>query len=353
MNLRSTFLISSIIASNIAYAQKISFDQTTINVGSTLWHHPVTATFKYKSRDRNPLIIETVDPGCGCLSPVFTSTPQASGTEGTISITYDANILGHFDRIILVKTNASPTPIRLRMKGNVGTGLKRTIEDLYPVRIGDVCLSTNNVEFPDVVRGDSVTARIEILNDTKEVYEPQLMHLPSYVTARYTPKMLSRGRRGFIDLTLNADRLSDTGLTQNTVYLARYSGDKVSHENEIVLSSIMLPDAKIYANEANHPQLNVSTTNLDLGKLGRKTKLKGNVTISNTGNGILRLTSIQVFNSTVQVALPKRELVPGESIQMSVTLLAKYLKSAKSEPRVLIICNDPNHLKETINVRFE
>lgn len=341
------------LAFQAASAQKISFDQTTINVGTTLWHKPVTATFRFKNKDREPLIIEEVDAGCGCLTPTFTNHPLQRNEDGMIAITYDAEMLGRFDRYILVKTNASEKPVRIRMKGLVSVGEKKTIDDLYPFRIGDVCLTTNNVEFPDVQRGDTATYRIEILNDTKEVYTPQLMHLPPYITAQFSPQMLGRNRRGYIDLTLHSDKIGSTGLTQTSIYLARFSGDKVSRENEIVVSAIMVPDANSFLSQLSHPKLKVSTTNLDLGKLGHRKRITGSVRISNTGSGVLRITSLQAFNSTLQISIPKRELAAGESIDMKVTLLAKFLKEAKSQPRVLIICNDPDHTKETINVKYE
>lgn len=350
---RTAITLLVVLLTTTLSAQKISFDHSTVNVGTTLWHKPVTATFKFKNRDRTPLVIEDVDAGCGCLQPVYTSRPLQRGEEGTISITYDAELLGHFDRIILVRTNASATPTRIRMKGLVSTGEKQTIDDFYPVRIGDVCLTANDVEFPDVVRGDTSMVRIEIMNDTREVYTPQLMHLPPYITATFTPEMLGRSRRGYIDLTLHSDKLTSTGLTQTSIYLARFAGDKVSHENEIRVSAIMLPDAGIYQNELAHPQLHVSTTNLHLGKLGKKKKITGTVTIRNTGHGVLHITSLQAFNSTLQISIPKRELVPGESIDMKVTLLSKFLKDVTSQPRVLLICNDPQHMKETITVSYE
>lgn len=334
-------------------AQKASFTQTTINVGTTLWHKPISATFKFKNKDRLPLRIEDVDAGCGCLKPTWTQRTLEKGEEGTITVTYDANLLGHFDRIILVKTNANEAPQRLRMKGVVSTGERRSAAELYPARIGDIGLSTNYVEFSDVHRGDSATARIELWNDSREVYTPQLMHLPSYITAVYKPEMLARGRRGFIDLTLHSDGLHSDGLNQTSIYLARYSGDKVGSENEIVLSAVLLPDANSFASELNRPTIQLSTHELNLGKLGKKSKLKGRVTISNTGRGILHISAVQVFNNAIQVSIPKRDIVSGETINMDIILLAKYLKTAKSLPRVLLITNDTEHVKETIDVIYE
>ena len=350
-----SFLIAAAIAGTAA-AQRISFSQSTVNVGTTLWHRPVTATFKFKNRDREPLRVIDVDAGCGCLTPEWTRTDIEKGGEGTIKVTYDAQLLGRFDRIILVRTNASDVPVRIRMKGLVATGDTHSAVDLYPFRIGDVGLNTNNVEFPDVNRGDTATYRIEIWNDTKEVYTPQLMHLPSYITATYRPQMLARGRRGFIDLTLHSQGLADMGLNQASIYLQRYAGDKVNEDNEIVVSAILLPDTSdtsLLALASAPPRLTLSTRDLNLGTLGRKKKLTGSVTISNTGASMLNLSTIQVFNSTLQVSIPKRNLMPGESINMKITLLAKYLPSSKSMPRVLIISNDPSHLKETINVTYQ
>ena len=347
----STLFLS--LSFGVLFAQKASFAQTTINVGSTLWHKPVSATFKFKNKDRRPLRIEAVDAGCGCLKPTWTHGAVEKGGEGTITVTYDANLLGHFDRIILVKTNADEEPLRLRMKGVVSIGDRRTAAELYPARIGDIGLSTNYVEFPDVHRGDSATARIEIWNDSPEVYTTQLMHLPSYVTAVYKPAMLARGRRGFIDLTLHSDGLHNEGINQTSIYLARFSGDKVGSDNEIVLSTVLLPDAATFQSELNRPTIRISTHDLNLGRLGKKSKLKGRVTLTNTGSGILHISAVQVFNNAIQVSIPKRDILPGETINMDIVLLAKYLKTVRTQPRVLLITNDVEHVKETINVNFE
>ena len=156
-------------------AQKISFDKTTINVGATLWKKPVTAVFKFTNKDKSPLFVREVDAGCGCLTPTWTTTAVQKGEHGEISVTYDAQLLGHFDRYIDVYTNADEKPIRIRMKAQVGTAEKKTAEELYPYSIDDIFLSTNNIEFPDVNLGDSTKVEFEILNNSSEVYTPALM----------------------------------------------------------------------------------------------------------------------------------------------------------------------------------
>ena len=77
---------------------------------------------------------------------------------------------------------------------------------------------------------------LQVLNRGRKSYQPRLMHLPSYLTARYSPEVLAGGRIGKIELTLNSEKLNTMGLTQTSVYLSRYEGDHVSDENEIAVS---------------------------------------------------------------------------------------------------------------------
>lgn len=333
-------------------AQKISFEKTTVNAGATLWKKPVTAVFKFTNKDKSPLFVREVDAGCGCLTPTWTTTAVQRGEHGEISVTYDAQLLGHFDRDIDVYTNAEEKPVRIRMKALVSTAEKKTAEELYPYSIDDIFLSTNNIEFPDVNLGDSTKVEIEILNNSSEVYTPALMHLPPYITAEYKPEMIARGRRGKIELTLHSDKLQDLGLNQTSIYLARYAGDKVGANNEIAVSAVLLPDLHFAEDFAKKPTFEISTTELNLGKLGKKTKLTGHVRMSNKGSGVLKLNKIQAFNQAITVSLKKTELQPNEEVVMKVTVDARFLGMSKAEPRVLIITNDVKRPKEVVNVKF-
>ncbi len=334
-------------------AQKISFEKQTITTPSTPWKKPVTAVFKFTNKDKNPLFVRNVDAGCGCLVPKWTATAVQKGEEGEISITYDAQLLGSFDKVIEVFTNANEKPVRIRMKGSVGSKEKKSLEETYPYQMGDILLSTNNVEFTQVNAGDSVTAEIEILNNGPEVYTPQLMHLPEYLTAEFKPEMIARGRHGKIFLTLHSDKLNDLGLNQTNIYLSRFFGDKVGDGNDIAVSAIHLPDLHYAEQFARKPNFQLSTTDIDLGKLGKKTKLTGQVKLSNKGNGVLKLSKIQAFNQAITVALAKTELQPGEVAVMKITVDSRFLGMSKAQPRVLIITNDPNHPMEVVNVKFD
>ena len=354
MNIRRVILTwIALTGCLVASAQKISFDKHTITTSKTLWKQPVTAVFKFTNKSKTPLAVTYVDPGCGCLTSYWTKGYIERGETGEISITYDAMQLGRFDRIIEVFTNASEKPERIRMKGIVTSGPRKTFEDLYPFSIDNIHLSTNSVEFAEVHKNDSAKAVIDIYNGGQEVYSPILMHLPPYITAKAEPEMVARGRKGKIELTLHGDKLNDYGLNQTNIYLARYAGDKVGTDNDINVSAILLPDLTSQNQAALHPSFNISTTNLNLGKIGNKKKLTGKVKITNRGAGVLSIDRLQAFNPAIMVNLQKSEIQPNESVYMAVTVQSKYLEMSKAQPRVLIITNDPQHPKEVVTVLFE
>lgn len=336
----------------VGHAQKISFEKQTIVAPTTMWKKPVTVTFKFTNKDKNPLVVRNVDGGCGCLDISWTKDAIQKGESGEVRVTYDAKMLGKYEKIIQVMTN-SGVASRIRMRGLVSDGNKTNMTELFPYQIGDIMLNTNDVEFPEVYAGDSTKVEIEIMNNGKEVYTPQLMHLPPYITASFEPEMIARGRHGKIELTLHSDKLPDLGLNQTNVFLARFFGDKVGEGNDITVSAILLPDLHKAETSPSNPQFVVSTTELDFGKLGKKTKLTGKVKISNRGSQDLKLSKIQSFNQAVTVALNKTELHPGESVFMKVTVDSRFLDMSKARPRVLIISNDPKKPKEIINVNFE
>lgn len=57
-----------------------------------------------------------------------------------------------------------------------------------------------------------------------------------------------------------------------------------------------------------------------------------------------------MFSSALSVSLNKSVLDPGEEAKLKVTANVERMKKSKSEPKVLMITNDPNNPKVEINV---
>lgn len=102
-----------------AFSQSLTFKNTEKDRGQTQWYQPISATFRFTNTSGEPLYIEEVDPGCACLAPEYPKGTIQPDEEGKIVITYNAELLGRFDRLIFVKTNLDEQPTLLRMKCKV------------------------------------------------------------------------------------------------------------------------------------------------------------------------------------------------------------------------------------------
>ena len=224
-----------------ASAQKLESENTTVDVGRTGYQMPITATFEFKNKGHRHLRISEVRPDCQCTSIEFPKEQIGAGDKFQIKMTYNARQLGHFDHQAAIYSNASKKPLYIRMKGVVQADYQ-DFSGTYPVEMGELRLDKDALEFDDVNKGFEQVQELHIYNNGSRVYQPNLMHLPSYLSAMVVPERLAPNRAGKITVTLHSDKLHDYGLTQTSVYLAGNPGDKVSPDHEISVSAVLLPN---------------------------------------------------------------------------------------------------------------
>lgn len=347
-----TILLLLTVACLTGMAQpKATFDKKVHECGVVLWKNPVTVTYKVTNEGNKPLVISNVTTSCGCTVAEWTKTPIAPGASGEVKSTFDAKALGHFQKSVGIYCNASTRPIYLSMRGEVSADPK-DYTFTHPYQIGAIRLDKEALEFDDANKGDKLEMEILVANTSGENYHPVLMHLPPYLTAVATPEKLGKGRTGKIKVTLHTDKLPKYGLTTATVYLSRFMGDKVSEENAIPVSAVLLPDFSNMTEyqRQNPPTIELSAQELKFPALAENEKKSQTVIVKNIGKSDLEITDLQVFNSALGVQLKKRVLKPGASTKMKITAFGKYLKKVKGTPRVLMITNDPSHPKMVVKV---
>jgi hypothetical protein len=337
------------MAATTALAQKLTIDKTTIDVGKTGFQVPVTATFEMRNKSSKQMVISRLETDCGCTTIDGPKT-IGPGERFTISMTYDARMLGHFTKQATLYSNASPEPVYLKMKGVVLTDVV-DYSKRYPYDMGGMLASINNIEFDDVKKGEHREVEINLMNNTEQDMTPNMLHLPSYLHALAMPEKLEPNRSGKIILTLNSEEVQQYGLTQVSIYLAKKLGEKISSDTEIPVSIVLLPDMTAFEGQnielAPRLQLSAQALNLDAHHKN------GTIILSNTGKSVLKVTSLQMFTGGVQVKLPKSELQPGESTKLRVNIIPNQIRKARSKPRILMITNDPQHAKEVITINVE
>lgn len=337
--------------------------RTVANVGEIMFQTPYRVTFEFTNTGNAPLVVTSVVPSCGCTTAKAPDKPVPAGEKCEIIATYDAAMLGVFSKELAVFTNVSDEPVYLTFQGKVTTNPAVSSDD-FPIDLDNIRLDKNVVEFDDVNKGDRPTVELQVLNTGRQAYVPQLMHLPPYLTAEYVPQQLAGGRVGKIFIHLDSDKMPAMGLNQTSIYLARFSGDKIGDDNEISVSSVLLPDFRkdIATGMAFVPKMRLNKDTLRLTEENRDRKIlawpplsktttkSGEIIITNTGRSNLDIARLQVFNRAISVSLSSRKIAPGEKAKLKITVDERYLTKDKNRLRILLITNDPNEPKKIIPV---
>ena len=352
---RSFITLYAIAATALtAVAQpRFTSNTETYDFGQIEWKHPVTVQYSITNTGDRPLVLTEVEPDCACSVAQWTKTPIAPGAKGTVNVTFDAEALGHFNKSVAIYCNAQPHLVYLKFNGEVVREIK-DFTKTHPYLIGQIRIDKNSLDFPDVQAGEKPVMHIGVVNLSDRPYEPVLMHLPPYLKMEKKPNVVLKGKRGTVKLTLDTRQLTDLGLTQASVYLARFAGDKVSEENEIPVSAILLPDfsGMTEVEKANAPAISLSTKEVDMSAiLAKKSKARQDITITNTGRSPLQINKLQVFHPAVGVNLKKSVLQPGESTRLRVTVVKKNIGKKRRHLRLLMITNDPMQPKVEINIK--
>ncbi len=355
MKLRTlyTVLLFWGVMTSVVAQPRINFDKKVYDFGDIPWKVPVTAEFTLTNTGDKPLVITRVSTSCGCTVADWSKKPIMPGETGMIKSTFDAKALGRFHKSVGVYCNADNQPIYLTIQGRVSRDVRNY--DSYPFVIGNVRIDKDELDFMEISRSAFPVQEIKVVNTGDKVYEPVLMHLPPYLKAKAVPEQLRKHQAGVIQVTLDPSKLMNFGLTQSSVYLARFPGDKVCDENEILVSAVRVPDFSGYtdAERRNAPVLKLDKTRLDMTGLAGKKKMTQKVILSNQGKSRLEIRSLQVSNAAVSVSLKKRYIEPGASTVMKVTYHPDGTKKQKSSPRLLMITNDPNNPQVVIKLKIK
>lgn len=333
-------------------AQRLSIVKTSVDVGRTGYEIPVTATFELRNRGIRRLKIQEVRPDCDCTTVEYPKGEIGIGDKFTIKMTYDARMLGHFNKQAAIISNGTKKPVYLTMTGVVLAELQ-DYSGFYPYDFsGGLLANMNELEFDNVNKGEHPQQVVRIMNDGNELLQPNVQHLPPYLDAVVTPEQLSPGHSGTITFTLNSDRLNDYGLTQTSVYLAKQLGENVKSETEIGVSTVLVPDVRnLDLDQA--PELALSDSTLTFQFDGRTKKKTGEIILYNPGHAELTISSLQMFTPGLKVTLGKSRLMPGETTKLKVTAYAEQLQKVRTQPRVLMISNSPQNPKVVIKVNVE
>ncbi|KAA5534981.1 DUF1573 domain-containing protein [Taibaiella lutea] len=93
----------------------IKFKTETHDFGTLQEGDPAEAEFVFTNTGKKPLIIQNVQPGCGCTTPFWSKDPVAPGKTGVIKASYGTKgRVGAFNKNITVTSTAGTNVIYIK-----------------------------------------------------------------------------------------------------------------------------------------------------------------------------------------------------------------------------------------------
>ena len=98
---------------------KIEFKNTEHDYGTIVQGSDGKCEFEFTNTGKEALVLNDVHSTCGCTIPSWPKEPIKAGESAIITVVYNTNRLGPINKSITVASNATSTPIILKIKGNI------------------------------------------------------------------------------------------------------------------------------------------------------------------------------------------------------------------------------------------
>lgn len=97
----------------------VKWEQKIIDIKTIKQYNPTQATFKFKNIGGKPIIITNAKGSCGCTDIDYSKKPILPGETSEIVVTYDAELLGVFNKTVTLTMNIEKSSQILHLKGTV------------------------------------------------------------------------------------------------------------------------------------------------------------------------------------------------------------------------------------------
>jgi len=305
--------------------------------------------FSFTNRGDKPLIIQDIETSCGCTTSKWTKEPVLPGAKGKIVVSYNpSNRPGEFRQTICVFSNAKNDQKFIEIKGYVKPRLK-TIEELYPVKIGDVIAQSGRIIFPVIKKGKTQTDSLEIYNNSEKTVYLSFHATPSYIKIKVSPAKLKSHKKGYIVVSFDASKIDTYGYVMNRIYMN--SNNSFDFHNSLLVSANIEEDFSSLTPEElkNAPIITFDSKRFDFGNLKQEDVVSHKFIIKNTGKRNLIIRRIKTSCGCTVVTPGKKIIAPNEEVPLMVNFNPRG-KEGRQIKAITIISNDPENTTSILRI---
>lgn len=340
----TTYVVSQTQTAKITFAQEVhDFGKIAEEKG------PVAHEFSFTNTGAQPLIIQNVRASCGCTAPDWTKDPVLPGKKGVVKATFDPKGRpGPFNKSITVTSNAENSTIILTIKGEV-LPKPKTVEDDYPMQVGNIRLKTNHLAFIKVFNTQIKTDSIPIINTSKEAVKLTFTNVPGHLSVKAIPSDLKPNQKGRIEITYDGNKQKEWGFVMDRIDML--INGKADPNNRISVSATVEEDFSKLSPEqlANAPKAKFNTNEFNFGTINEGEKREFDFVLTNNGKSDLIIRKVKASCGCTAVTPTETVIKSGKSTNVK-TIFDSTGKPGKQNRTITIITNDPENSTITLRV---
>lgn len=348
------FLVLTVFGLSAQKAE-ITFTNTTYDFGQINENDGnVSHVFEFTNTGDAPLVIQRVQASCGCTTPSWTKEPIAPGQKGTVTATYNPKGRPNsFHKMVTVYSNAKTEATALYIEGNVKGS---TAQTNYAVTLpGGLSMTSRVVNMGNIIKNNTSIKSLNVKNNSATNISIDFSGVPAYIKVIASPSMLRPGQEGKIDFQYNAKESPVWGPETDDIFVL-LNGNKSQNDNyKILLSASVTEDfnGMSAVDKKNSPIVEIKSPTVYFGTIKQGKKVKGKITLKNSGVNNLILRRVINNNSEISVAPGTLTVKSGKNGKLTVVIDTKGLQKGKYRKIISVVTNDPNNSYMVYNVTWD
>lgn len=305
--------------------------------------------FTFKNTGTSPLIIQDVKTTCGCTTPEWSKQPIRQGESGFIKVSYDVKGRpGTIDKTITVYSNGRPSPVSLRINGEV-VPVERHPAEAFRYTAGAIRLDDMHVAFNRVYSYEKPSLVVTAYNPGPDAVKISFINLPAHIKVDVHPSSVKKGEKATIKVTYDAAGKKEWGFVSDRISMI-LNDNKTRDYKLTVTASIEEDFSRWTAGQLqNAPSVSLDKTIIEAGKIKQGEVKKYGLKLTNTGKSKLSIRKVESGSAQVKADLPK-EIGAGASADLTITYDTSG-QTGEQNKAITIITNDPKNATITVRLR--
>lgn len=354
----STLCMTLLAAVMFAQSPVITFDEMEKEVGKiNEADGKIKIVYTFKNEGMTPLIVNKVEPQCGCSRPViYTQEPVEPGQTGTIEVTFNPSGYGgrSFTKRVTVYSNASTPSVVLRFHGEAIAKQAKPVNK-YAIPVGELSMSTKVLDLGTIQKGEAKGGELEYANLSDAAHQVDLVTstTDAFLVHEISLPNPQPKEIGKFMLVLDTKKTKLYGPVEAKAYVVVDGKKNLSEAFAITVKAIIAEDfSQLSVEDKQQAPIIEVAQRVDLGKMAAGKGYKYVIPVKNIGVNPLEIRRVVSVDPTLTIKSVKSGIKSGKTGAIAVGIDAKDLQPGVYTREITIISNDYLRSIKRVTINF-